>query len=75
MINRKHYDVQDAVAQLEKIGIAANFESYGFSAFLVDETGLHNVQCGFESDGDFSLCFQVQVEMTSGSLVQISVIL
>jgi len=59
MINRKHYDVQDAVAQLEKLGIAANLESYGFSASLVDETGLHNVQCGFESDGDFSLCFQV----------------
>ncbi len=45
----------DAVMALNKVGIPAKRQAYGFSATLQDESGTVEVQCGFEHDDNISI--------------------
>lgn len=61
-MKKEKYDIQAAVEDLQRIGIDAHLESFGFSASLKDVTGIINLHCGSESDGGFSMCIQLSDE-------------
>ena len=45
----------NAVIDLNKAGIQAKRQAFGFSAMLSDESGSLEVQCGFEHDNNISI--------------------